>query len=420
MQNPTEIKSSRSSAIRKPQEKRYDSKVFSVKEGTVDLLHMQLSQLERYTYALCHGELDVQIPSDDLAVTKNIAALHSQLLMTRELLRRAANGDYTGRLSSGMIYHAPVNALLERLDKLEQSRMIPIPSPAEHPDTDSMLLMVLESIEVIIVVVDKATRQVRFINQYACRSLNLQPYTCGTEQILKHPLIHLLVSYQGTTDATKQSARWEAYCSNPARWYSVSTSAIQSANGSSLFIHSAVDITEQKRNARRLENYAYLDPLTALPNRREGYAQLEYELGNQRNDVLSICFIDMDNLKLINDLHGHEEGDQALLLLTSSIRNCIRPRDHACRYAGDEFFIVFPRCDQERAVAIIERIRADVDRASQDAQKPYQVSFSYGVVQWTPDSQMDAKKLLEIADSKMYEAKKKKKAHLPPTHVWNT
>lgn len=410
MQNQSDITSAPALSEKGSEVKRYDAELSALQDesASADALHTQIRQLERYTYALCHGDLDAPIPPSNLAATQNIASLQSQLLMTRELLRRAVNGDYTGRLSSGMICYAQVNTLLEQLSEMERLRLV---RPSVAPDTDSMLLMVLESIEVIIVVVEKATHQVRFMNQYACSSLGLSSFPDVSDQMHRHPLIQLLVSYHGSSD-DRQAARWEAYCSNPMRWFNVSTSLIQSGDGQDLYIHSATDITEQKRNARRLENFANLDPLTALPNRREGYAQLEYELNNPRNDILSVCFIDMDNLKTINDIHGHEEGDQALLQLASSIRNCIRPRDHACRFAGDEFIIVFPRCDKQRASAIIERIKADIDRAGQASQKPYHVHFSYGVVQWTPGSRMDAKKLLEAADNEMYHAKKKRKERM--------
>lgn len=407
MQNRFDCNSLPTSGIADAVKKRLVGKTFTLKKNPnsqYGVLADHLSQLEDYTHALSHGDLDARIPIGGLKVTHNIAALQSQLLLTTQLLCRAVNGDYSGRMSSGMLFHAPINTLLERLDRLEHTQN----QVSAMPEDTSTMLMVLENTEVIIVVVDELTRQVRFMNHYARASLGLQADTPDSLLTSKHPLIQLLVSYRAQADG-KQASRWEAYCSNPMRWYNVSTNLIQAEPGHMVYIHSAIDITEQKRNARKLENFAYLDPLTSLPNRREGYAQLEYEINSQRNDVLSVCFIDVDNLKVINDLYGHEEGDQALILLTSAIRNSIRPRDHASRFAGDEFIIVFPRCDQQRADAVIERIRADALRAAQAAQKPYPVTFSYGIAQWTPQSGLNAKMLLEMADNHMYSAKKKTK-----------
>lgn len=177
------------------------------------------------------------------------------------------------------------------------------------------------------------------------------------------------------------------------------------------------DITERIENERalheqqlELETYAYTDPMTGVSNRRTGYMMLEKELSllSRRESPLALCFLDVDNLKQVNDTYGHIEGDVLLTNVTHSITEIVREVDHIVRMGGDEFLIVLPMCDEAGAEKIVSRIIEKLNALDSRGLKPYTHSFSYGILEITADANIDVNEAIKLADDKMYEDKRAK------------
>jgi len=167
------------------------------------------------------------------------------------------------------------------------------------------------------------------------------------------------------------------------------------------------DISERKRLIEELNRHATIDELCQIPNRRYFMSLAEKELKRTKryHHKLSICLIDFDNLKAINDSYGHLAGDRALSAFSKMVQNLIRDVDIVGRFGGDEFLILLPETDRKQAYKVIERIRQVLLTSPIHFQgDSYKISISSGITgidEWT-DTLDD---LLNRADEALYKAK---------------
>jgi len=145
---------------------------------------------------------------------------------------------------------------------------------------------------------------------------------------------------------------------------------------------------------------ALTDPLTGLGNQRLFRQRLERELAEAAaaNRPLSLCLLDVDDFKHINDEHGHPVGDKVL----TEVASCLRRDGEAFRLGGDEFALVLPGCDATECIAISEAV---VNRlAGVRVGALGQVTVSAGVATY-PDDEPTREKLVAVADVRLYRAK---------------
>ena len=119
----------------------------------------------------------------------------------------------------------------------------------------------------------------------------------------------------------------------------------------------------------RAEVEAITDGLTGLYNHRYLHERLEEELerGRRRQSPVGLLFVDCDDFKRYNDLHGHKAGDTVLARIARIIEACSRRVDLAARYGGEEFVLVLVDTDHAGAVTVAERIRSEVASTSAPA-----------------------------------------------------
>src|SRR5918994_2192430 len=169
-----------------------------------------------------------------------------------------------------------------------------------------------------------------------------------------------------------------------------------------LFANQAVAALQTADRAVRLRHEALHDPLTSLPNRRAFRARLNREAG-RADDELALILCDMDNLKRVNDEHGHDAGDHALKALADALRTGLRRSDDAYRIGGDEFAVVLggaSRLDAERVAHRLQRELAAARAAGEDIQA------SFGIAVREPGEGTD--QLVERADRLLYRAKRRR------------
>ncbi|WP_193395125.1 GGDEF domain-containing protein [Pseudomonas citronellolis] len=165
--------------------------------------------------------------------------------------------------------------------------------------------------------------------------------------------------------------------------------------------------TERYRREKRMARLAARDPLTALYNRRA----LEVRAPRLLEDVCSarpgaLLLIDIDNFKLVNDLHGHIAGDRLLVMLSEMIRALLPERALAARLGGDEFVIVLGDVTGERVVALGSALREQFHKAAAQAfATPEAVTLSIGASLFEqPPASLAA--LIEQGDAALYESKR--------------
>ncbi len=146
-----------------------------------------------------------------------------------------------------------------------------------------------------------------------------------------------------------------------------------------------------------LQDAALTDPLTGAGNRRalESAAKVALAQAARNGQDLSVIGIDLDGLKRINDTRGHSEGDVAISGLAAAIRGAMRDSDQLFRVGGDEFVALLPATSPHGIAGVIERAR--------ELGAP---SFTWGAAAYPGDG-TDVKSLLEVADSRLYEARRK-------------
>jgi diguanylate cyclase (GGDEF)-like protein len=168
---------------------------------------------------------------------------------------------------------------------------------------------------------------------------------------------------------------------------------------------------EKEKNCRKLEeltNLTIRDDLTGLFNSRQFYSHIAQEVDRSNRYVrpLSLILMDIDNFKLLNDTYGHLSGDRILSTTGEIIQSAIRKPDTAYRYAGDEFTIILPETEIERAIAVAERVRQAIENEIHvlSNPRPLQITVSIGVVEYLADEKIES--FVHRADSAMYVSKR--------------
>lgn len=157
------------------------------------------------------------------------------------------------------------------------------------------------------------------------------------------------------------------------------------------------------KRSRALEKMALRDPLTRVANRDGLNRALELllQVQGEMSFPLSVVFVDADHFKRVNDEHGHEVGDQVLVLLARTLRANLPRDDLLARWGGEEFVIVMPQTPADEAVAVAQRLRQVLARVEWPA--GLKVTASWGVAQAV--SAADVETALREADQAMYRAK---------------
>ncbi len=169
----------------------------------------------------------------------------------------------------------------------------------------------------------------------------------------------------------------------------------------------ARDVTGRKKLEKELQTLANHDDLTGLLNRRQSRELLNaaFEGSRRYSHPLSLCILDMDNLKEVNDKFGHHAGDEVLIRVGEIVKAELRRSDFAGRYGGDEFIIVFPNTPIRGASECMERIREALGGSVFHAGSvSYNIGCSGGIVEYV-DGDISPDDLIRRADRALYTAK---------------
>ena len=162
---------------------------------------------------------------------------------------------------------------------------------------------------------------------------------------------------------------------------------------------------------KELDRLYVIDPLCGIYN-RNGFIRCAgniFRRCQQTHASVIISFIDMDGLKIINDNYGHDEGDFALRSLASAINECCKGGRICARFGGDEFIILGENASQEDVQLLEAALKKQIAAMNRIMNKPYELSASIGTIVAPIDDDDTLFGLITLADSLMYERKKKKK-----------
>jgi diguanylate cyclase (GGDEF)-like protein/PAS domain S-box-containing protein len=184
------------------------------------------------------------------------------------------------------------------------------------------------------------------------------------------------------------------------------------------------DVAHSRAETSRMSYLAHHDELTGLVRPALLRERLVRAIGvaDRHCTQLGLLFIDLNSFKLINDLHGHEAGDQVLKAVADRLANCVRQTDTVCRRGGDEFVVLLAEIKgREGAAVVAEKVLAALAQPHVLSAASANIGASIGIGMFPYDG-CDVDSLMRSADRAMYEAKKNGLAgyHFAPGTHWRT
>lgn len=161
------------------------------------------------------------------------------------------------------------------------------------------------------------------------------------------------------------------------------------------------------RSKLKIKFFATHDGMTYLWNRRAGIELLEKKLPdqNKRKTNISICYIDVNGLKIVNNNLGHKYGDELILTVADCLKNTIRDTDMAVRMGGDEFLLILNDVGKIETEIVCKYVQEKIDKLNDINDRPYLISLSYGIIGNDEFGTCSAEDLIIEGDRRMYEHK---------------
>lgn len=181
-----------------------------------------------------------------------------------------------------------------------------------------------------------------------------------------------------------------------------------------------IQMTLSKIKKDKIKYFSEYDTLTDVYNRRAVFEKLSklYKNSGKEKGTLSVCFIDINGLKEVNDYLGHDTGDELILTIVNCIKKNTRETDLISRLGGDEFLIIFSNMDAEEAEKIWMRISTEFEKINENENRKYIISASHGIEERSIESDESISTIIDRADEKMYHEKRSLKNDIRVIRDW--
>ena len=180
------------------------------------------------------------------------------------------------------------------------------------------------------------------------------------------------------------------------------------AAGVTRYLGAVAQVLSNIYQLTRSRDLAMRDDLTKAYNRRffETYLDEEIERSRRYGTLFSIIFLDLDDLKMVNNFYGHLSGSRTLQEVAKRILSAVRGIDKVVRFGGDEFCVILPNTDQDQAILVANRIARSITAGSLhiDANVDVNITASFGIATY-PIHAMTKEALIREADAAMYRVK---------------
>ncbi|MEW6146223.1 MAG: diguanylate cyclase [Thermodesulfobacteriota bacterium] len=195
------------------------------------------------------------------------------------------------------------------------------------------------------------------------------------------------------------------------KWFLLSVTPMRSGGRVTGAVISHTDITRRKLAELETKRFSVTDPMTGILNRKAGLESVHRQMKfcERHGCSFTVCYIDIDNLKLVNDSFGHKEGDRVIITFVNLLKRALRESDVMCRLGGDEILLILQETSLEGSKSVVNRIRDAVHARNARSARPYGIEFSYGIAEYTLGSKLTPEELVDIADRNMYGMKSSKK-----------
>jgi diguanylate cyclase (GGDEF)-like protein len=364
-----------------------------------------VNEMREFSTALSRGDLDAHFPSKGNELTAPLKALHASLKHMTWQSHQVAKGDYQQHLEFLGSFADAFNTMILQLDQRQKALIDELESGKKKTraleQSNNLFVALTEHTPQWIIVADDNSDDWLYTNGVVKRALQRNPSLRG---YLRQRFMECGHSRKG--DEPLMENELELELGGQQRFFSFAAYPLQ-WHDKNAHVYLLGDISAEKQQFQALQTQAYRDALTGLYNRFYSMQRLNEWLDEKRE--FCICFVDLDNLKYVNDNLGHSEGDNYIIAAARALER-LAGDAVVSRLGGDEFMLLVPA---RKKKPLEERLRALCDemiRWNNSPGAPYMRSMSYGVVQVDTDNELPASDLLGLADERMYMFKRLQKS----------
>lgn len=355
---------------------------------------------------LCHNTL--------ITIKQDLSLYNARKVFHEHQFQHLATTDFQGEITGLISYSDILNSVehdyVYRLRELLNDRDIAL-EQSQH--NLRLADKVIEASMEAIVICDSHAKILRVNPSFTEITGYLKDEVLGKNPSLLSSGRHTTEFYQQMWQSLLEMGFWQGEIWNKRKdgtifpeWLSIT--AITDENGDiSQYASIFSDLTEVKKTEARIKRLAYFDELTRLPNRKLFNDRLQLSLGYAREHEhrVAVAYIDVDFFQQINDLHGHEVGDQVLKEIGRRIEAQLEDGDTVARFGGDEFNLILTDVDDNPHISeFLNRLLNTVSQPILIENTEIKATVSIGV-SFFPTDATDAETLLKCADSAVHLAK---------------
>lgn len=331
----------------------------------------------------------------------NVKDMPEDMREIATVLKQFHDGETVAKKATGTSeFSIAYNEIIDQLEKIKEIHdrdIIEMEKQSHASEQFSMLITsLIQYIPQQIIVIDRETKVPLILNEAAILEMHTDP-----EYVEK--ITVLMSEYPKSDHGTEAEMLYEF--GDTKRWLHIRTYAL-AFNDTFVLIYAITDISDTKKEIIELETHAYHDSLTGLYNRAFGMQTLNDWLEKKWPFVL--LFADLDSLKYVNDVFGHNEGDMYIINAGKHLRN-FPENAVVCRLGGDEFMVIIPNVAYAEVEKRSAEIYANLINDPYAAGKEYSYSASFGFVEVSTDNHLPASEILSLADERMYQNKRARK-----------
>lgn len=368
-------------------------------------LQSEIEELTAYSAELSKGNLSVEFPSKNNFLCENLKNLHANLNHLTWQAQQVAKGDYSQQVAYLGDFSAAFNEMTKQLKEREErlrGEALRAQSHAEMIEGyNELMVEMLSKRKEWLLVVDTKTKEILYCNKKKQEGAVDSEFCRACKKRL--PFQQEILKWT----SEEQYKVWEI-AGEADTYYRITSFPIKWKEHAS-YVHIIVDITDEKEAAHHLASKAYHDAGTGIKNRLFFEEYMEMVLREEQD--ITLCYLDLDGLKYVNDTYGHLEGDIYIQNFVELIKTNFRSEDTFARIGGDEFCLVLSGNIQE----LIDMKMSEILKEFQNGgYAEYQCSFSYGVVDINgSENNLSYDDILHKADEIMYECKRRNKEKFP-------
>ncbi|MCL2798242.1 MAG: diguanylate cyclase [Firmicutes bacterium] len=368
--------------------------VFGEIFASFNKLSTMLQETFDFSKALSQGNISVNPPPRQNYLSMGLKSIHSQLMHIIWQAEQIAAGDYSQQIDFmgdfGKTFNWAVESLRKRREEDELNR--------------AMLLNLFNSLQSAVVLIDDETNSVVFRNLAA-------EEICRGHTDLEHERRDGLMAFLYKLCKNPPPPDGKLYFEvRSKRWHKITVAETLWGEGKRVKVFNCVDVTAEQEKYQQMKDAA-ADALTGLDSRNLGLPKIEGMLQRlPEGAFLCVAFFDLDGLKRVNDTPGlgHTAGDDMIMRFADALKKTFRTADVLIRMGGDEFIAAFVVREEWRIGEILARFSSNVE--SVNVGRDIRVEYSFG---WSASSlanPMTVAGMIELADARMYEHKKTRKA----------